>query len=153
MPFYDWSLSNILVTYTICSWFKLVLYDFLNHLFTCSHIRLVIKWHFWCSGYNLKRKLEFFWRLTKTYNLNMVVSNKNNKIPWRCDKVGIFFSQKSFVKVALQQPHSFFFGVFKWWKISKFQITQNWGKKEKKNSWIMWLHDAIVTWKPNESKH
>lgn len=27
MPFYDWSLSNISVAYTICSWFKLVFYD------------------------------------------------------------------------------------------------------------------------------
>jgi hypothetical protein len=50
MSLYDWSLLIIIVVYAICSWFKLVNYVIFSQLSTCSCIRLIIKWHFWCNG-------------------------------------------------------------------------------------------------------
>jgi hypothetical protein len=52
--------------------------------------------------------------------------------PWRCDKVGIFLPKKSFVKVALQPPHSFFLGlqVMKFFEISDNTKLGRKGEKE-----------------------
>jgi hypothetical protein len=50
MPFYDWSLLIILITYAICSWFGPIVYAIFSHLSIYSCTRVVIKCQFWRSA-------------------------------------------------------------------------------------------------------